>query len=275
MSKTDLSPEAYRERYIALRSKARAANAKRAPARHAENPRVIPNGLIAFEESIPGGWYRTFRLAKGLSLRLVNLEGVGSLATLLWSARDPVERLNPADTLKVQWTARIGRGKILLSDMGRAMASITDDTCGLHDCLTGASTRAFDTAKYGLEPARRNSEENFRLAAASHGLSPRDVGPCISFFAPVVTDDTGRFGWQRDAVEPGAYVDLRAEMDLLVALSNCPHPLDPSPTWRAAPMQVIAWRSPEPRSDDACRTGSEEAVRAFENNAALAAQVGS
>ncbi|MGA8259285.1 MAG: urea amidolyase associated protein UAAP1 [Arenicellales bacterium] len=274
MSETDPSPRAYRERYIALRSKARAANARRAPARQVENPRVIPTDLIAFEESIPGGRYWTARLAKGLSLRLVNLEGVGSLATLLWSARDPVERVNPADTLKVQWTARIGRGKILLSDMGRAMASITDDTCGLHDCLTGASTRASDTAKYGPEPALRNSEENLRLAAAKHGLGPRDVGPCISFFAPVVTDDAGRFGWQRDAVEPGAYVDLRAEMDLLVALSNCPHPLDPSPTWRAAPMRVIAWHSPEPRPDDACRTGTEEGVRAFENNAALAAQGG-
>ena len=89
------------------------------------------------------------------------------------------------------------------------------------------STAASNARKYGAAGAHRNSHDNFVLAAGKHGLSVRDVGPCISFFAPVVTDDAGRLSWRGAARKPGDYVDLRAEMNLIVALSNCPHPLDP------------------------------------------------
>ena len=69
--------------------------------------------------------------------------------------------------MKVQWSARLARGKLLLSDMGRVLARITDDTCGQHDCVAGASTRSGDARKYGVNPTRRNSHENFVLAAPS------------------------------------------------------------------------------------------------------------
>jgi uncharacterized protein YcgI (DUF1989 family) len=153
--------------------------------------------------------------------------------------------------------------------MGRVLASVTDDTCGQHDCVAGASTRGADAIKYSATPTRRNSRENFILAAAKHGLSARDVGPCITFFAPVVTDPVGRFEWREDAVKAGDYVDLRAEMDVIVALSNCPHPLSPRGDWRAEPIRACLWHPPDIADDDLCRTATQEAVRAFENTAAM------
>ena len=83
----------------------------------------------------------------------------------MWNADDTSERFNPADTVKVQWTARIGQGKLLLSDMGRVLASITADSCGLHDCIAGGSTPESNARKYGEASSHRNTRDNFLLAA--------------------------------------------------------------------------------------------------------------
>jgi uncharacterized protein YcgI (DUF1989 family) len=148
--------------------------------------------------------------------------------------------------------------------MGRVLASITADSGGLHDCIAGGSTPESNVRKYGDASGHRNTRDNFLLAAAKLGLGPRDVGPCITFFAGVATDETGRLVWKGG---PGGrhHVDLRAEMDLLVALSNCPHPIAPSRRFEAPPVRAVIWRSPPTTAPDFCRTASEEAVRAFEN----------
>jgi uncharacterized protein len=269
----ELSPEDYRRRYFALKE----TGQKRVSTalRRLGNPRDLPEEWVAFRETLPPGWYWTRRLARGQTLRILNGRGAASVAALFWNADEPSERLNPADTIKVQWTARIGAGRILLSDMGRAMASITDDTNGFHDCLAGGSTAASNVRKYGAAGAHRNSHDNFVLAAGKHGLSVRDVGPCISFFAPVVTDDAGRLTWRGNACRPGDYIDLRAEMNLIVALSNCPHPLDPETQGPSAPVALAVWQGEfSPNEGDYCRNVTDEARRAFENTDALLAQGG-
>jgi hypothetical protein len=258
-----MTPDDYRRRYFELKARAQEGNAARVKTKLAPNPESLPRELVVLEETIPDGWYWTRRIERGLTLRIVNDKATAGVSALFWNASDPSERLNPADTIKVQWTARISRGRLLLSDMGRALASITHDTCGFHDYIAGASSRASDEARFGPDPERRNSRDNFILAAAKHGLAARDVGPCVSFFAPVVTDELGRLTWKSDAVKPGDYLDLRAEMDLIVALSNCPHPS--SPAKAASPARVILWRSPPAEANDYCRTATEEAIRAFEN----------
>jgi urea carboxylase-associated protein 2 len=234
-----------------------------------QNPAVIPRELLVTEETIPPGWYWTARIPRGQSLRLVNDEAGPGLSALFWNAHDPSERYNAGDTVKVQWTARVTAGRMLLSDMGRGLASITADSCGFHDSILGGSTRASDAHRYSAEvpenPDRRNSHDNFVLAAAKFGLGVRDVGPCITFFAPVVTDETGRFQWRSEGLRRGDFVDVRAEIDLLIALSNCPHPLSPDPRWAPKPMRALIWRSAAPASDDLCRIGTAEAIRAFEN----------
>lgn len=261
------TPDQHRARYLALMRQAAAKRAELRPEERAarRNPDRLPDTLLITEETIPGGWYATLRLARGESLRIIDTTGRSAVAVLLWNADDTSERYNAGDTVKIQWTARLGRGRVLFSDMGRVLASITDDTSGHHDALMGVSDAALTLAKYG--PGRyRNGHDNLLLAAAKLGLGPRDVPPCLTLFAPVGVDEAGRFHWVDGNVkQAGAFVDLRAEMNLLVALSNTPHPLDPSPRYAPGPVAAIRWRSPPPPADDLCRHATEEAVRGFEN----------
>jgi urea carboxylase-associated protein 2 len=258
------SPEFYRQRYLELKARAQEGNTRRPRSSITENPIAIPRDAIVTEDTIPGGWYWTHSVRRGQTLRIASEAGTEGVSVLMWNADDTSERLNPADTVKVQWTARIGRGKLLLSDMGRVLASITADSSGLHDCITGGSTPESNARKYGEAPSLRNTRDNFLLAAAKHGLGPRDVGPCVTFFAGVTTDESGRLVW-RSAPTGAHQVDLRAEMNLIVALSNCPHPLSPSTRFEPQPVRAIVWRSPPPAASDLCRTATEEAIRAFEN----------
>jgi uncharacterized protein len=273
MMETNMTPEEYRRRYFELKRAAQDAAARMPAGRLPQNPSIVPRDLLIADETIPPGWYWTARVARGQTLRLVNDGATPGVSALFWNAHDPSERYNAGDTVKVQWTARLTAGRVLLSDMGRVLASITADSCGFHDCLLGGSTRAGDARRYGDDapgnPDHRNSRDNFVLAAAKFGLGPRDVGPCVTFFAPVVADDDGRFHWRGDVLKRGDFVDLRAEIDLWVALSNCPHPLSPDRAWGPKPVRALIWRSPAPASDDLCRIGTAEAIRAFENTDAL------
>lgn len=270
MSQNEPTPEEYRQRYFALKAQAQTVRNARPAARHNATLQSVPSDRVTLEDVIPPGWYWTGRIARGQSLRITNEQASAGVAALFWNAHDTSERFNPGDTVKVQWTARISRGHLLLSDMGRAMVSITEDSCGYNDLIANATTRQAFARKYGEDTYRRNTHDNFVLAAGKHGMTQKDVGPCISFFAPVVTDEAGKFSWQGDAVKPGAYVDLRAEMDLIVALSNCPHYL--SPQRDAAAVRFQIWNSPPATADDLNRNASEEAVRAFENTASYLAE---
>jgi uncharacterized protein YcgI (DUF1989 family) len=151
--------------------------------------------------------------------------------------------------------------------MGRVLMSITADTARHHDALVGVSSAATNAAKYGSGGYNdhRNSRDNFLLAAGKLGLSPRDIVGAINFFAGIRTANDGSFEWIDQASKPGAYVDLRAEMNVLAVFSNCPHPLDPSPIYAPQPVEAVLWRSPPPTAQDYCRTATEEAVRGFEN----------
>jgi len=257
------TPEQHRERYLQLRAAARArAAAQRGPA-VAGATLAIPAGATLRHEVIPAGWYWAAPVRRGEALRIANPSGRATVSAMLWNAAEPSERFNAGDTVKLQWSARLGRGKLLFSDMGRVLAAIIEDTAeGRHDALTGGSTPASNLRRHG-DAGLRNTRDNFRLAAGKLGLSARDVPPCITFFAGVRTDADGRFVWHGPG-SPGEYVDLRAELDLIVALSNCPHPLDPLAD-TGAPVEATIWRAPPPAADDPCRTGGEEAGRGYDN----------
>jgi hypothetical protein len=257
---------AHTKRYNELK----AAGQERAP-RALPQPTVrdgapVAESSVIRREIIPGGWYLTTRLDRGDTLRIVNSSGASSVSLLAWNSADTSERLNHADTIKVQWAARLQKGRVLLSDMGRVLFSITEDTSAAHDAVVGGSTAATNEAKYG-KGSFRDTRENFILAAGKLGLDRRDVNPCVTFFAPVAIDADGKFFWRAERRQKGDFVDLRAEMDLLIALSNCPHPLDPATTYSQESVEIVRYRGPAPAVDDLCRTASAESIRAFENNA--------
>lgn len=253
----------YRRRYEALRD----AGTQVADALTPTPRDAPPLGDVLHDQTIPGGWYAGLLLRRHERLRLVNTAGTGAAALLVWSLADQSERLNPCDTLKIQWSAELRRGRVLFSDMGRVMLSVVEDTGGGHDALMGGSTAASTLAQYGPGPFR-NTRDNFILAAAKMGLARRDIATCVTCFAPVSVGDDGRFTWRGERRRAGDFIELRAEMDVRVALSAAPHPLDPATVYAPGAIQVIRARGPVTPPDDPCRRASVEAQRGFENTEA-------
>lgn len=261
--------DANRARYEELRAAGQKSAPKALPGNTPRDAAAIDEAAMICRETVPGGWYWTTRLDRGQSLRLINTTGRSSVAVQAWNAHDRSERLNHADTIKVQWAANLQKGRVILSDMGRVLFGMTEDSSGRHDTVVGGSSPESNRIRYGAT-RYRSTRENFIAAAAKLGLDRRDVHPCISFFAPVVVEAGGQFEWQDGVRTAGDFVDLRAEMDLLVAVSNCPHPLDPAPDYTPGDVEMIQFVAATDDAGDLCRTASAENIRAFENNARAA-----
>ena len=243
------------------------------------SPTTVPDELVLADETIPPGAYWTRTLPRGTTLRVTDLEGAGAAALLAYNADQPSERYNAPDTTKVQNMVYLTAGWLLLSDMGRVLLSITGDTAGDHETISGGTTPESIAQRYGpggtyqaLRNERHaNDRDNFTAALGRHGLGTRDLVPNVNLFARVEIDPDGSLRYVETA-RPGTWVDLRAELDVLVAISATPHVLDPDPDYRAGPLRMTVWDSPPPAAGDLCRTRSPEAVRAFENTDAYWAQ---
>lgn len=253
---------ALRARYESLRTQGQAPGGFQAHLQVVPRlPRELPQASIRLQTPVPAYWYWHGRVPAGTCLRLDNAHGTPGVSCLLWNADDPSERFCATDTVKVQWTARIGRGRMLLSDMGRVLASIVEDNCGRHDALLGAGAPRPEGD--GTSPLQaRNGAENLALAAAKLGLGPRDLHAPVTFFAPVQCGADQRFSWESGVPLSGTYADLHAEMDLLVALSNAPHPLAPGDA-TARDIAVSLWLPPRKDISAFCRSATAEAERAF------------
>src|SRR3954451_14176007 len=216
--------EANRRRYEELRAAGQDAMTKSLPDRTPLDAVPIAPDAVIDSEDVPAGWYATMRLRRGELLRVVDTTGRSSVAMIGWRQEDTSERINCADTIKVQWSAALAKGRVILSDMGRVFMSLVEDTSGAHDILAGGSTPGSTLAAYGAPS--RNTHENFLAAAAKLGLGLCDIPPRVTFFAPVSLDTDGRFRWDVSRRRSGDFVDLRAEMNVVVVLSNCAHPLE-------------------------------------------------
>jgi urea carboxylase-associated protein 2 len=230
---------------------------------------VDPSRLVWAESVAPGGYAHKV-LAPGTTVRLHDVEADACAHVLLFRAGQSWERLCVADTVKVQWQAYTAAGQLLLSDQGRVMATVMTDTSGCHDSMCGTSTLVSNTDRYGSgspegpSPAGR---ELFLLAAAKHGLTPRDLPPSLSFFKGVrVEPASGRLLWLDGCGRP-AMVELRAELPILMMVANTSHPLDPRPDWQATTLEILAWRGEPSGPDDAHWSSTPERERAFLNTA--------
>jgi len=223
---------------------------------------------LLWEETLAGGGYASRKLARGTRLRLVDLKGDACASLLIFNAEMPTERLNVADTVKVQWNAYLGAGKLLLSDMGRVLMSIVEDTAETHDAFSGTSNAATNEAKYGEgrnSGAYPNGRDRLILGAAKHGLLRRDVHPCVNLFKGTRIENDGAITPIVGPFEPGRQVVLRAEMDVIVVIANCPHVLDPREEWSVTPLRATAWRGAITPEDDPIRNATPEGLRAFLN----------
>lgn len=227
----------------------------------------VPSDHITANSVIPGGWYTTLHIKKGETLRIAPRGTPSTVALAAWSAADSSERMNLPDTVKLQWTTDLKKGRVIFSDMGRVMLSIVEDSAGAHDALTGGSTP--ETVAAYADPDMRNTRDNMILAAAKLGLERRDIPALFNLFAPVRVQTNGNFDWHGGMITAGDWAALRAEMGLLIALSNCRHPLDPSAGQIPEPVDLMRIKPLPVAQDDLCRTATAEAVRGFENNAKI------
>ncbi|MGE0591571.1 MAG: urea amidolyase associated protein UAAP1 [Vicinamibacterales bacterium] len=227
-------------------------------------------GAPLFEDVIREGATWSHVLKRGTALRLVDTHGGANVGALFYNWENPTERYNMPDTLKAQHTARLTKGAVLYSDMGRVLCSIIDDSVGWHDPLGGCSNGDLVTRKYG--PSRYQEHRNARHANAwdgfvielgKYGLGARDMVAPLNFFSRVSVDPDGTLRFEAGQSPAGAFVDLRAEMDVLVVLNTCQHPLDPSPVYAPRPVSLSVRRVPPPAADDICRISRPENERGF------------
>lgn len=227
---------------------------------------------VIWEETLhPGGKWSGI-IGKGKLIRLTAAEDGANVALLLFNARDLTERYNMPDTLKAQHTAHLTKGNVLMSDNGRAMASIVSDELGWHDPLGGYTTREATDAKYGqslYQEVRnewlRSGQENLLVELTRNGLSGRDLSPVVNLFSKIVCDDEGNLQFVTGHSLKGQSVTLRTEMDLLVLWSNTPHPLDPASVYPSVPVKLEVFRTDAVETGDYCVNYRPENRRAFEN----------
>ncbi len=233
-------------------------------------------GAPLWEEHLRDGSHWSGVLRRGTTLRLTDVDGGANVAALFYNYEDRLERYNMADTLKAQHTAYLTKGYVCYSDMGRILCSITADTGGWHDTITGVSNAAMVADKYGrtrFQEQRndfyKNGYDGLLGELGKYGLGKRDIVDNVNFFSKVTVDQAGKLHFQPGASRPGSYVDLRFEMHSLVALSTCQHPLDPEPAYRPRYVRLSAFTSEPVSKEDPCRARCPENERGFRNTELL------
>ena len=181
-----------------------------------------------------------------------------NVSILLYNLKDTSERYNMPDSLKAQYTAHLAKGNVLMSDNGRVLASIVEDSLGWHDSISGHTTRMMTDEKYG-----KNSY--FKVELVRNNMSKRDIVPCVNLFAKVYVDEDGSMHYVTDHCKKGATVTLGTEMDCLVIISNTPNPLDPSTEYPSVPVTMEVYNAPKTDLTDECVNYRHENYRAFEN----------
>ena len=229
-----------------------------------------PAADLLFEDVVREGATWSHVLKRGTALRITDTLGGANVGGLFYNWENTAERYNMPDTLKAQHIARLTSGCVLYSDMGRVLCSITDDTVGWHDPLGGCANAAQVRAKYGeacYQDVRndcvKNAYEAFVIELAKYGMAARDLTAPVNFFSRVVVNETGAMAFAPGNSRAGDAVELRAEMNVLVVLNTCQHPLDPNPRYEPKPVSLSVRRVPPPAVDDRCRISRPENGRGF------------
>lgn len=226
--------------------------------------------MTLFEEHLPPAAMWSHVLKRGTALRITTLESGANVGAIFYNYENLVERYNMADTLKAQHIARLTTGSVLYSDMGRVLCSLTADSLGWHDPLGGCSHAAMLLNRYGPSPYqqhrndwRQNGHDSFVTEISKYGMDERDLMPNANFFSKVVVEDDGSMHFVANHAPSGSYVELRSEMNTLVVLNSCPHPMDPAPAYAPKPVLLTVKKVPPPAADDPCRLSRPENERGF------------
>jgi len=198
-----------------------------------------------YREVIPAGDYWMHVVKKDQVLRILDLEGNQAADTLFYAAHDPGERYSAMDTIREQGNVYLSAGTKLLSNEGNVMLDIVADTCGRHDTLGGACATESNTVRYALDKKCMHAcRDSWMLAVAENeqfGMSKRDITHNINFFMNVPVTSDGGLTFADGISDAGKYVELKAMMDVIVLISNCPQLNNPCNAYNPTPIEVLIW----------------------------------
>ena len=195
-----------------------------------------------YDAVVPAGepWIR--ELSKGQILRIVDMEGNQAADTLFFNAADYEDRYSAQDTIRRQANVYLTTGSRLISSKGNILLTIVADTCGRHDTLGGACATESNMVRYALGTRSMHAcRQSFVKAAIAwgRGLEKRDIAHNINFFMNVPVTPDGKLTFEDGLSGPGKYVELRADMDVLALVSNCPQLNNPCNAYNPTPIRVM------------------------------------
>jgi urea carboxylase-associated protein 2 len=232
-----------------------------------------------YTTTIPGNGHWSLEVRRGTFMKITDLEGGANLGMLFYNPRNLLERYNAPDTLKCQHTFKLQRGNCLYSDMGRIFASIIEDVSingegNWHDTICGNSNAEQIEKQFGKRDYQKdrnqwlqNGSDAFLVELAKYGLGRADMAANINWFSKVIADDLGNIKLDTKNQAAGNSVTLRFEMDTLVLLQACPHPLNQAETYPFKPVKIELGEADPVAEDDFCKNFRPENQHGFENNA--------
>jgi len=198
----------------------------------------------AFDQVVDSGAGFSKRIARGQVLRIVDLEGYQAVDTLFYDAHEPSERYSAVDTIREQGNVYLTTGTRLFSTEGNVLLTIVADTCGRHDTLGGACAAESNQVRYALEKKYMHAcRDTFLLQCACHtrDLTKKDITANVNFFMNVPVTPEGKLTFEDGVSGPGRYVEMRAERDVRVLISNCPQLNNPCNGYNPTPVRVLIW----------------------------------
>lgn len=205
---------------------------------------LLPDNAVR-RDVVPAGDYYLKVVKKGQTMRILDSEGNQAADTLFYNANDPAERYSAIDTIREQGNVYLSTGTKILSDQGNVMLEIVADTCGRHDTLGGACATESNTVRYAIEKKCMHAcRDSWLLALSEHpewGMDKRDITHNVNFFMNVPITEAGGLTFEDGISAPGKYVEMRAEMDILVLISNCPQLNNPCNAYNPTPVEVLVW----------------------------------
>lgn len=228
---------------------------------------------LLYEDTLPGGTHWSMVIKKGTVLRLTDQQGGANVGMLFYNPDNVLERYNVPDTLKCQHIFKLSRGNCLYSDMGRIFCSVIEDSVGWHDTACGTCDKKLVERKWGTRSYQDyhndwtlNGRDSFLIEAAKYGLGKRDMAANVNWFSKVTVAENGDMTFDSTNSVAGSSVALRFEMDTLVLLHTCPHPLNPVSEYPKNPVSYQLYKAAEITEDDPCFNFCEENKRGFNNN---------
>ncbi len=198
-----------------------------------------------FREVVPAGDYFMKVVKAGQTFRILDLEGNQAADTLFYKADDPSERYSAVDTVREQGNVYLTTGTNLMSNECNVMLEIVADTCGRHDTLGGACATESNTVRYALDKKCMHAcRDSWMLAVAENeefGMTKRDITHNINFFMNVPITKDGGLTFEDGLSAPGKYVEMKAQMDTIVLISNCPQLNNPCNAYNPTPIEVLVW----------------------------------